>query len=101
MLDVFDGLGILGGGTHVAQHVQQRLRPLDTLAGMLLEEIKKAVLLREKRAKGHRSLPAKMSECGGANVAAPSRLLYRETRFEPPHHACKSPTDAAQPSRGA
>jgi hypothetical protein len=47
MLDVFDDLGILSGGTHVAQHVQQRLRPLDTLAGMLLKEIKKAVLLGE------------------------------------------------------
>src|SRR4029450_10873240 len=67
MLDVFDGLGILGGGTHVAQHVQQRLRPLDTLASMLLKEIKKAVLLGEQRAKGHRSLMEKMSECGGDN----------------------------------
>src|SRR4029453_13232539 len=106
MLDVFDGLGILGGGMHVAQHVQQCLRPLDTLAGMLLKEIKKTVLLGEQRAKGHRSLLEKMSECSGAHVAASSRLLYLETRVRASAPSMRvadrrsSPSMGLQPPRG-
>src|SRR4030095_4676529 len=106
MLDIFDGLGILGGSMHVAQHVQQCLRPLDTLAGMLLKEIKKTVLLGEQRAKGHRSLLEKMSECSGAHVAASSRLLYLETRVRASAPSMRvadrrsSPSMGLQPPRG-
>src|SRR5262245_32484437 len=100
MLNVFDGLGILGGGMHVAQHVQQCLRPLDTLAGVLLKEIKKTVLLGEQRAKGHRSLLEKMSECSGAHVAASSRLLYLETRVRASAPSMRVADRRSSPSMG-